>query len=56
MRVVKRGGMTYVKSIKREEERRMREKMFINEIGSIRKIGSMRNVRNLKFENVKDVN
>ena len=30
--------------------------MFINEIKNIRKIESMGNVRNLKLENVKDVN
>ena len=57
MGVVKRGGMKYVKSIKREKEcNRMRGKMFINTVGYIRKIGSMGNVRNLKLENVKDVN
>ena len=33
----------------------MREKMFINVIGNIRKIGNMGNVRSLKLENVKDV-
>ena len=49
--------MKYVKSIKREEEcSRMRGKIFIIEIGNIRKIGSIKNVRNLKLENVKDVN
>ena len=56
MGVVKRGEMKYVKSRKREEEcNRMREKMFINVIGNIRKIGNMGNVRSLKLENVKDV-
>ena len=55
--MVKRGRMKYVKSIKREKEcNRKRGKMFINEIKNIRKIESMGNVRNLKLENVKDVN
>ena len=53
---VKRGRMKYVIRIKREKEcNRVRGKMFINEIGNIRKIGRMGNVRNLKLENVKDV-
>ena len=48
--------MKYVIRIKREKEcNRVRGKMFINEIGNIRKIGRMGNVRNLKLENVKDV-
>ena len=57
MGLVKRGGMKYVKSMKRKEEcNRMRGKMFINEIRNSRKIGGMGNVRNLSSENVINVN
>ena len=42
--------------MEREEEcdREIREKIFIIEIGNLRKIGSIGNVSNSKFENVRN--
>ena len=56
--MVKRGGVKYVKiwNERRNVIRGIREKIFINDIGNTRKIGSIGNVENLKMENVEDIN